>query len=191
MLPYWSMGTTVVLLGAASYTDIRWRRIPNVLTFPAIGVGLILHLVAGGWEGLLLSVSGTLLAPCLIVLMHGGKGPGMGDIKLAAALGSLLGPSLGTLAMLLSMIMGGLVAMAWMVNAWGGWGHGRLARVAGRLSRKKRSTPASSPEPNNLGAMTIPYGVAIALGTLLSLVVCLWTGTENWYFWFATVAAAR
>ena len=35
------------------------------------------------------------------------------------------------------------------------------------------------------------YGVAIALGTLLSLVVCLWTGTENWYFWFVTVAAMQ
>jgi len=191
MLPYWSMGTTVVLVGAASYTDIRWRRIPNVLTFPAIGVGLILHLIAGGWEGLLLSLSGTLLAPCLIVLMHAGKGPGMGDIKLAAALGALLGPSLGTLAMLLSMIMGGVVALVWMMNAWGGMGHGRLARGTGRLLSKKRSTPAATQEPYNLGALTFPYGVAIALGTLLSLVVCLWTGTENWYFWFVTVAAMQ
>ena len=179
MLPFWSMGTTVVLLGAASYTDLRWRRIPNVLTFPAIGLGVTLYSLTGGWGGFLLSVSGTLLAPCVVVLMHGGKGPGRGDIKLAAALGALLGPSLGTLAMLLSMIAGGFLAMGWMLKEWGFFGHG--------LFRRRDREGQASGKP--VGSLTIPYGVAIALGTLLTLVVCLWTGIENWYFWFVTVGA--
>jgi len=185
MLPYWSMGSTVVLLGAASYTDLRWRRIPNYLTFPAIGLGLLLCLVTGGWGGFLLSLSGTLLAPCILVLMHGGKGPGMGDVKLAAALGALLGPSLGTLAMLLSMAAGGFVAIAWMLKEWGVFGRGSLVQKPDQAAEDKAEA-----RQKDLGQLTFPYGLAIALGTLLTLVVCLWTGVENWFFWFVTIAAS-
>ena len=188
MLPIWSMGSTIVLLGAASYTDIRWRRIPNVLTFPAIALGLVLHLITGGWEGLLLSISGTLLAPCVLHLMHGGKGLGMGDIKLAAALGALLGPSLGTLAMLLSMVSGGFLAIAWILKEWGFFG--QLTSFKNQPPKPIDSRGQDEKALKDVTKMTIPYGVAIALGTLLTLVVCLWTGKESWYFWFVTSAAS-
>lgn len=183
-----NMGFTVILLGAASYTDIRWRRIPNYLTFPAIGIGLALSLATGGWLGLLLSLGGTLLAPSILVLAHGGKGPGMGDIKLAAALGALLGPALGAVAMVISMIAGAGVAMVWMAKDWGIFGHGRLkegiTRLLSRRSRKTTEAPSRNP-----GGLTIPYGLALAVGTLLTLAVCLWTGTQHWFLWFVTGAA--
>ena len=182
------MGFTVIIIGAATYTDLRWRRIPNYLTFPAIGSGLILYLVTGGWEGLLLSVSGALLAPSILSLLHGGKGPGMGDIKLAAALGALLGPSLGTVAMLLSMIVGGLLAAVWVSKEWGFFGHGWFGNSIRRvLFRQDGGTTGAR---KDVSGVAIPYGLALAVGTLLTLVVCLWTGKEHW-FWSVTAAATR
>lgn len=185
-LPFWSMGFSVILVGIASYTDLRWRRIPNVLTFPAMGCGLILYLVTGGWEGLLLSLSGALIAPSILSLVHGGKGPGMGDIKMAAALGAILGPTLGVVAMLMSMIVGGVIAALWVSVEWGMFGHGWLDDGVGRLFGRSPKEPAV--ERKDVSGVAIPYGVALAIGTLLTLVVCLWTGKEQW-FWFATVAA--
>ena len=185
-LPVWSMGFAVILVGIASYTDLRWRRIPNVLTFPAMGCGLILYLVTGGWEGLLLSLSGALLAPSILSLVHGGKGPGMGDIKMAAALGALLGPTLGVVAMLLGIIVGGVIAALWVSVEWGMFGHGWLNDWMARVFGRSRKSPAA--ERKDVSGVAIPYGVALAIGTLLTLVVCLWTGKEQW-FWHATVVA--
>lgn len=115
-LPTWSIAVVIVLLVASTYSDLRWRRIPNVLTFPAIATGLLVYGVTNGWQGFLLSLSGAVLSPCLVSLMHGGRGPGMGDLKLAAAVGALMGPILGTAAMLLSMIVGGFVALGWAMR---------------------------------------------------------------------------
>jgi prepilin peptidase CpaA len=185
-LPFLSMGFSVILVGIASYTDLRWRRIPNVLTFPAIGCGLVLYVVTGGWEGLLLSLSGALLAPSMLSLVHGGKGPGMGDIKMAAALGAILGPTLGVMAMLLGVIVGGVGVVLWVSAEWGMFGDLWLINWMGRLFGRSRSEPA--PERKEVSGVAIPYGVALAIGTLLTLVVCLWTGKEQWY-WPAIVVA--
>ena len=185
-VPLWSMGFSVILVGIASYTDLRSRRIPNVLTFPAMGCGLLLYLVTGGWEGLLLSLSGALLAPSMLSLAHGGKGPGMGDIKMAAALGAILGPTLGVLAMLLGIVVGGVIAALWVSVEWGMFGHGWLNDWMGRLFG--RSKEEAAVERKDVSGVAIPYGVALAIGTLLTLVVCLWTGKEQW-FWPAIVVA--
>ena len=128
------------------------------------------------------------MAPSILSLLHGGKGPGMGDIKLAAALGALLGPSLGTVAMLFSTIVGGLVAVVWMSKEWGFFGHGWLGNSIQRvLSRRSGGTSAVK---KDISGVAIPYGLALAVGTLLTLVVCLWTGKEHW-FWSVTAAATR
>lgn len=177
-LPIAGVVFTVLLLGAATFTDLRWRRIPNYLTFPAIGFGLVLHLVVNGWEGLLLSLGGMIAAPLILVLVHLGRGIGMGDIKLAAALGALMGPILGALAMLLSMIAGGFLAIAWMMKEWGYFGHGSVKSGVSRALTGKtgRADDETGETDEPIGKMTIPYGVAISCGTLLTLVVSLWTG---------------
>lgn len=182
----WSMGCAAALLCAATFTDLRWRRIPNYLTFPAIMIGLVLYLLAGGWKGLLLSLSGAVLAPSMLSLAHGGKGLGMGDIKLSMALGALLGPAVGAVAMLLSMIAGAGVAMVWMIKETGMFGYGALNKILGRVLSKELISRENA--ETNPGGLTIPYGVAISIGTLTTLVICLWTGNENWFLWLVTVA---
>jgi Flp pilus assembly protein protease CpaA len=105
----------------------------------------------------------------------------MGDLKLGAALGALLGPALGTLAMLLSMAAGGIVAIVWMLREWGMFGHGWVSSRVGRLFPNRRRGVEVA-ETKDVSGVTIPYGVALAIGTLLTLVVCLCTGKRNWLF---------
>ena len=51
----------------------------------AFFAAIIVRMFFQGWVGLVLALSGAVLAPALLLLMHGGRGIGMGDLKLAAA----------------------------------------------------------------------------------------------------------
>jgi prepilin peptidase CpaA len=182
------MGVTLLLLGLATYTDLRWRRIPNTLTFPALAIGLLMHSFESR-AGLVFSVSGALVAPAMLFLAHRGKGLGMGDIKMAAAIGGLLCLPLGTVAILLSMIAGGVLALVWMLKEWGVFGHGGSVSALRKLLPSRRgvdndelntATGSALADPSR---MAIPYGLAMVVGTLAALGVSLWTGTERWFPW--------
>jgi prepilin peptidase CpaA len=74
----------------AAITDIRERKVYNLLTYPLFLSGLIFHTaVSGGW-GFATSLGGALfgflilLAPCFL------GGIGAGDVKLLAAIGAWL-----------------------------------------------------------------------------------------------------
>ena len=168
LLQIWSTAATVIVLCAASITDLRWRRIPNELTFPAIALGLVMHQATGGWVGVLLSISGALAAPLVLCMLHGGKGPGMGDIKLAAALGAMLGPLAGTLAVLLSAAGGGVVALLWMLGAW--LRRNPFKYLYGYLYQEPDADGGQTDAP--VGCKAIPYGLAIGIGTLMALAIC-------------------
>ncbi|HMB68718.1 MAG TPA: A24 family peptidase [bacterium] len=161
---------TAVVVVAAGAWDVRSRRIPNVLTFPAIGAGLVIGAAtAGGW-GLLAALGGAVLAPVVLMVLRLGNRLGMGDLKLAAAVGALTGPAVGALAMLLATLTGGLLAIGWMLRPG--------TSVAKNLSpflvglpivgrRYSKATPDEAP----LGTVTIPYGVAIGIGSLLAVAI--------------------
>jgi Flp pilus assembly protein protease CpaA len=51
-LSIWSGALTILLLGAAVAVDVRSRRIPNTLTFTAIGVALVARASMQDWLGL-------------------------------------------------------------------------------------------------------------------------------------------
>src|SRR5579871_5248233 len=84
---------TLGVLVVASAIDIHRRRIPNWLVFPFLIMGFIVSGWMGGLAGLGHSLAGMGLAcllfglPCLL------RGMGMGDVKLAAAVGVWIGPS--------------------------------------------------------------------------------------------------
>jgi len=162
----------VSAVGLATCTDLRRRRIPNRLTLPAIVAGLVVRIGFQGWEGLAVSTCGLVGAPALLVALHAGRGPGMGDVKLMAAVGSILGLPLALVAVLLTAIAGGLLALGaqWggviAAAVLGGRGHARAA------AEEKTSQPAS-----------IPYAVGIGIGALSALTLYWWTENERWLRW--------
>jgi prepilin peptidase CpaA len=100
----------------------------------------------------------------------------MGDVKLAAAVGALLGPAAGALAMFISCIAGGLLAFAFMLRP-GTAGARYLSPFfigVPILSRVYASSTTEESSETPIAALTIPYGVAIAVGTLLTLGALQW-----------------
>jgi prepilin peptidase CpaA len=169
------IGTTVALVIGATVTDLRARRIPNYLTFPAVGLGLVLHSVQEGWWGLALSLVGAVTAPGVLMLLRAFRRLGMGDVKLAIAVGALMGPAAGALAMLVSCIAGGFLAFVCLLRP-GSAGARYLSPFfigVPVLSRDYATTSEPSSE-TPIATLTIPYGVAIAVGTLLTLGALQW-----------------
>lgn len=118
------------LLAVASVFDVREGRIPNWLTFGGVGLALLLTLAASmarwgtgddrssTWLTTLtfpealwgLTVTGTL--PLMLYIAASG---GAGDVKLAWAMGALLGWRDGSVAVLLAYVVAGCAGLIWLV----------------------------------------------------------------------------
>ncbi|MDH3216693.1 MAG: A24 family peptidase [Candidatus Krumholzibacteria bacterium] len=188
-LATWCAVLTLLLVGMAVTTDLMWRRIPNFLTLPALASAVFIRLMFQGWGGLGLAFVGALVAPLLLWAMHGGKGIGMGDLKLAAALGAILGPLLAVVTVLLSAVAGGLLAITWMLRS-GGQLHQLLdTLLIGLPFSKKQDADITSDSIKSRTTKPMPYGLAIGVGSLTTLAVCWWTGHENWFLSFVGITA--
>src|SRR5689334_17488552 len=97
--PLWCLGLLGVCL---AFVDARRRRLPNALTFAFFGTAL-LAVAGSGHLGRALLGAGAAAAVYLVLAVTGGFG--MGDAKLAAGLGLLLG-ALGRSAVVLGLAAG-------------------------------------------------------------------------------------
>jgi prepilin peptidase CpaA len=154
---------TVVLV-TAMCTDLRSSRIPNWLTFPAMGVALLAHAWLAGLPGVLFSLSGLGTGLGLFLLIHLSGSIGAGDVKLMAAVGAIVGPYGALLSGLLAMIVGGIYALGAMCYQWGFVAAGRkLAYAAqGALLMEGKAWAQELALPFRLR-----YGLAVAGGSLL------------------------
>jgi prepilin peptidase CpaA len=154
---------TVVLV-TASGTDLRSSRIPNWLTFTAMGVALLVHAWLGGLPGALFSLAGLGTGLGLFVLIYMSGSIGAGDVKLMAAVGAFVGPYGALLSGLLAILVGGLYALGAMCYQWGFAATGRKLTSAayealvtgGKVWAHELRLP-----------FRLRYGLAVAGGTLL------------------------
>ena len=158
-------GLLVVVLLVASWTDVRARRIPNWLT---VG-GMIAGLAVRTWMGPGPLVDGALgvglglllAAPFFAVGALGG-----GDAKLLMAVGAFMGPADLARASLVIALVGGLIALLEaarrrvLLPTLASCGFLLLRWVT--LGRRGRERMVVGGE-----RLAVPYGVAIAAGSLL------------------------
>lgn len=84
-----------ILLAVAVFMDIRKRIIPNILTFPAAGCGLMFHGICTGWcPGSFFAFKGMATGIALLIIPFVLGGTGGGDVKLLGAMGAWLGSSI-------------------------------------------------------------------------------------------------
>jgi leader peptidase (prepilin peptidase)/N-methyltransferase len=111
--PLWSLGLMGVCL---AFVDARVHRLPNALTLTFFGLALLAVADAGRLRGALLG-AGAVSAVYLVLVLAAGFG--MGDAKLAAGLGLLLG-ALGRSALVIGVgagfVLSGLVAASLLVT---------------------------------------------------------------------------
>ncbi len=162
--------TVIVLITAttAAVTDLRWGKVPNWLTIPALVGGVLIGTLATGTVGLLMSLAGVGLAMVLwIVTLALGGLLGGGDIKLLAALGALKGPRFLICVLVISIGIGGLMAVITALR------HRVLGTSLQRLFRGLASAfvrQIPTQIGNESGALRLPYAAAIAAGTVVGLV---------------------
>src|SRR5689334_7912576 len=98
------------LTGIITYFDVRYRRIPNVFVLATLVSGLLINLLAGGLHGLWASLGGCLMAFGLMLVLHVFGAMGAGDVKLFAAVGSVVGTALVPWTFLVVLLTGGVLA---------------------------------------------------------------------------------
>lgn len=152
-----------------TYYDVRYRRIPNAFVLATLVSGLVVNSFYGGWRGLAYSIGGFLLAFGLMILLHVFGAMGAGDVKLFAAVGSVVGAQLVVPTLIVVALTGGLLAIYSMLQA--GSVRTTLFNVLrifiGLLPGWQMPRFTVPPDRRH----TIPYGVAITFGTLISLAV--------------------
>lgn len=155
----------IILVVGAAFTDFRWHKIPNILTFPSMGVGIVGHGLVNGWDGLGFSLGGLGLGLVLLLGFYIMGGMAAGDVKLMAAVGAFVGPLNVFLVFLMTAILGGFYSIGMMIQGLGF--RGMLERVGMMfktlfLTRKVKMAFVGNDESE----VKLRYGLVIALGTL-------------------------
>ncbi|MEO7144159.1 MAG: A24 family peptidase [Bryobacteraceae bacterium] len=156
----------VILVLTAALWDLVRRRIPNWLTVSGAIAGLAVNTWLSGWSGLGFAAGGMGVALAVYIPLFLLRAMGGGDVKLMAAVGTLMGPLNWLIAFLLISILGGVIALGMVIAA------GRLARTLHnvfailRELAQLRAPYQNNPEfDTNSGAgTTLAHGAVIALG---------------------------
>jgi len=151
------------------YHDVRYRRIPNAFVLATLISGLSINLAVGGWAGALNSLGGCILAFILMFILHVFGAMGAGDVKLFAAIGSIIGAQLVLPTFIVVVLTGGLLALVTTLRS--GVFRTTMLRVLQILvgllpgwPMPKFSVPADR-------RLTIPYGAAITIGAIIATAI--------------------
>jgi prepilin peptidase CpaA len=159
---------TVVTLGIACFTDIRSRRIPNLLVLPFAVSGIVASCLVGGAAGFGSSLAGMGIATLVCGVFCFLRGMGMGDLKLCAAIGAWIGPEQTGFALVMTFIAGAIIGVIWAISTKSLTAS--LDSTGDLLSGFAKSgiRPHDTIRLENPRALKIPYAPAIAIGTMFS-----------------------
>ena len=150
----------------ATIVDIRTRRIPNAITASMAGAGI--GFAASGLTGMSLAAAGLGFVFGLVLMLpgHALGATGAGDVKLMAAIGTLVGPVVVIKAFLFTAIAGGVLALIVAI---------RRRRVAATFAGTARLISAPTGARQEIQAATpvsrFAYGPAIAIGSVIAALV--------------------
>ena len=173
-----SIGVLALLLGMAVRTDLLERRIPNALVVRGLLLALTLHALAllGGGAGLAGSsawapLAGLLVGGIALLPLYLVRACGAGDVKLMAVVGAFVGPSNALVAVLGTLVAGGILSLAFMLAR--GVAVRTLANLRGMLVSWSQGLRGGRgmhlPPPLEATAARLPYAVAIACGAACAL----------------------
>lgn len=176
-----NIGFLLLLLLVAAWHDIRSRRIPNALVFPGAIAGVLSNALLPqemGGLGVLDSLAGLGVGLVLLLPLYLLRAMAAGDVKLMAMTGAFLGARDAIDALLCVLLAGGVLALG------AAWRQGKLRRLLHKLRMMLFTGAAGGslgrlPVTGNLPESAesigkLPYGVAIAAGTVVHLAVARW-----------------
>ena len=155
-------------LAVAAWRDMKEHRIPNTVTAAGIIAALACSIMLPSGIGWMQSLAGLAVGFGVLFPLYLLRAMGAGDVKLMAMVGAFLGPVDGLGAILSTLVMGGVLAVAVALR------RGAMRHVLENL-RAMWLTAAirvqipgmDLPEIAQPTAAKLPYGLAIAAGTML------------------------
>jgi len=153
----------VVLFLSAAVTDLRWNKIYNFQTYPAMACGLILGVASCGMPGLAGRALGLVVGLSLLFLFYLAGGMGAGDVKLLGAIGALKGSSFVLWTMFYAGLAGGVMALGIII-----W-HGTVRKTLKNTLFFMRHPLRAVEEHDEQEHHYLPYGFAISLGCFFAL----------------------
>ena len=161
-----SLGLAVVACG----WDLRTRRIPQALTLGGALCGLAFHLLSGGWNAGVGSVTGWAVGIAIFFVPFALGGLGAGDVKLLGAIGAWLGPMSALWVGLYAGAAGGVLAIFVALTK------GYLFEAVGNVGMMLAYWRVNGVRP--LPEMTLEHGrgprLAYAVPILAGTMVTLW-----------------
>ncbi|HHX22956.1 MAG TPA: prepilin peptidase [Thermoanaerobacterales bacterium] len=150
------------------YTDIRYKKIYNIITFPAVVAAIILNIYFNGLNGGLESIKGLFFGMALLFFPFVMGGLGAGDVKLLGVVGAFKGLEYVWLTFLAMAITGGVISLIIMI---------REKSLVSRLKiilltlfsffyRLPKTQYLETIESST--ALTFPYGIAITAGAVIA-----------------------
>jgi prepilin peptidase CpaA len=172
-LPVFGWAAAFLFFAVAS--DVRFHRIPNWLTLPALFAALLASPWVGATSGPLEAAAGAALGFALLVGPYALGGMGAGDVKALMVLGAWLGPEATLGAAGWALIAGGVFGLIMLalrgefvlyLQRWG-----RMFLSALTFRRISYEPPAVG----SIAAGGIPFAAAIAVG-----LAAQWYGGSPW-----------
>ena len=178
-IQHWAYCILAIVLVAGSYTDVRYGKIYNWITYPGVLIGLAGHAIVGGLAGqdqvrigLAGSAAGLAVGylPLMLAFLAGGIGGG--DAKLMGAVGALTGWRFTLAAMMYGFVVAAVMAIVVMLAK-------RVARQTLRrmwwslvlVIKARQATDPATPE-----SPKIPFGLALCIGSGIALIEVLVRG---------------
>ena len=165
MLRYWLVLAVSV---CASVTDLRWRRVPNLLVAAGLAAALAVAAAGGCLFGSLVRMALTAAAGLALWRL---RMLGAGDVKLAAFMAAALKLEEFLICVFCGLIVGAVMSAVTMLV------HGSFAaRMSYFVSWLKRCAAQGSVQPYMESAQygpanTIPFSAALAAGCAVGLLV--------------------
>jgi prepilin peptidase CpaA len=164
------------LLGVAAYNDQRFQIIPKKVTLPLLGLGVLFNLLRGAWmgeqglsagyfaggsvwlgllDGFLFALAGFALGFALFFIMWILGACRGGDVKLFAAVGAWLGPTLSIMVLICTIVLVAAIVVCRIVL---------LTLTRGRLSAAQLNGKTNSGKQRlRLVWYSLPLALAVAL----------------------------
>jgi len=148
----------LLMVSIAAVNDLAARRIPNRLLLAGLAGALLLHGLSAEPGTVLLSALGGMLLGLVVFLpFYLVRGMAAGDVKLMAVVGFFTGPTEAFQIAIFTWCAGGVMALLLILL------RSRLRQAFANVGHLLSGMAL----PQSAGAM--PYGVAIALGTIVVL----------------------
>jgi len=169
----------LLLLCMAAYQDICSYRIGNMLVISGAILGVLLNVFLPTGISLYQSLAGWGVGLLLLLPLYLLRAMGAGDVKLMAMVGAFMGPQAIMVTLLYVLVAGGVLSVCFAMYRGVFKKLFTSTRIILSEFMNKQFTPKSKhlPKASSFTGITqdetakMPYGLAIAVGTVIFLAV--------------------